>query len=67
LHRERAVSGLYKIIDASTSPFTDVTPIKIEASREHDLAIADYDGDLRPPSSPINGQRALRPRVIAFT
>lgn len=43
-----AVSSPYKIIDASTSPFTDVTPIKIEASREHDLAIADYDGDLRP-------------------
>lgn len=54
LHRERAVSSLYKIIDASTSPFTDVTPIKIEASREHDLAIADYDGDLRPDTFVAN-------------
>ncbi|MFO1153192.1 MAG: CRTAC1 family protein [Rhodospirillales bacterium] len=39
-------SGI-NVIDTTTIPFRDVTPTKLRAN-DPDLAIADYDGDLRP-------------------
>lgn len=36
-----------RFIDTTTIPFKDVTPIRIDPTAEFDLAIADFDGDLR--------------------